>query len=289
MKFQYLFLLISFFIFSTQLNAQGRVKYYEIKTSDGTMHVGKLISDDKNEVVLETEKLGEISIPKYQVSSMKEVKKNKDGSLPTPIQDNEFPTRYFYTTNGFSIPKGDVHASYSFLGPDFQIGITDRITAGLLTTWLASPIVGSVKYTIPHGDKLNFAVGTLLGSLSWISVNSGGILPFGAMTYGTKEKNINVSLGYGAVWTSGDVSGNLLFSIGGAFGNSKSRASFVFDSMLFPSLGNTDFGTNGVLIPGIKLKSRKKPRAFQFGFGIIVSDSTLVPTPFPFLRWLRKY
>ncbi len=289
--FQYL-LFVALFAFSTQTFAQeksGRSKYYSIKTANGTAHIGKLISQDEEKIILDTEKMGEVSIPKYVIEEMEEVKKDKKGNLPEIKQDNEFATRYFYTTNGFSIPQGDVHATFSGISFDVQVGVTDRITAGIQSSYYGVPIIGTIKYSIPFNEKVNFAVGALLGTGSWVLPDFSLALPFAAVTYGDRRNNVNFSVGYGATFMGGEgVADNMLISFGAAL-SGKTRFSLIFDSMLVPGFTNENLGTSGLIIPGFKLRSRKKARAFQFGFGVGVFDGILVPLPLPFFRYLQKF
>jgi hypothetical protein len=37
----------------------------------------------------------------------------------------------------------------SLWGPDFEFGIAENFSVGVMTTWLAYPLVGTAKYSIP--------------------------------------------------------------------------------------------------------------------------------------------
>jgi hypothetical protein len=67
-----------------------------------------------------------------------------------------------------------------------------------MATWIASPLVLAVKYTIPtSNEKINFGFGTLLGTTGYLNQAKGfGGLHWGMVTFGDRAKNVTLSLGY---------------------------------------------------------------------------------------------
>lgn len=161
----------------------------------------------------------------------------------------------------------------------------DNLTIGLLTSWVGTPIIGSIKYSKNLGKNTNIGIGTLLGTGSWASPDFGLALPYGALTIGDHAKNFSFSAGYGAIWGDGNSGGRALFSVGGMT-PLNDTFSFVFDSFIVPGTGDDDGGA--LLIPGLRLQT-KQDKAFQIGFAAIAADGELIPFPLPMLQWFRRF
>lgn len=255
-------------------------KTYVILTYDGGEFLGEIVREDEREVVVETKDRGLISIPKYQIKEMKKVKINEltvDGEY---MPEQVFATRYFFTTNGLPINEGESYVLYNWFGPDFQFGVADNVSLGVITSWLASPIVGSVKYSSQINDNTSFGIGTLLGTGSWISMDFGLALPFASFTLGDRRSNITFSGGYGALWGQGDSDGRTLLSVA-AMTKTGKKSSFVFDSFIVP-------GEGAILVPCIRLQT-EYDRAFQFGFAGFISGDGSETVPIPMVQWYRKF
>lgn len=265
----------------------SKVKTYVITTNDGGEFIGEIISQDAKEVLIQTKDKGQVSIPKYQVKEIREI---KDGDINTGgvyIPDEVFSTRYFITTNGLPIKKGESYILWNLWGPDFQFGVADNLSVGVMTSWLAYPLVATAKYSIPVNDKVNIGVGLLAGTSTWGSGSFffGFALPFGSVTFGDRKSNLTFSGGYGAVAFEGESSGRPLVSVSGMSKVGK-KVSLVFDSFILPpNSGNGSGG--GLLIPGIRLQTAED-KAFQFGFAGIFADGEALPVPIPFVQWFKK-
>jgi len=271
--------------FTDKINAQAEndnTTYLVIK-NDGSRYVGQIVSQDSREVILLTKELGEIAIPKHEIKEIRELSTgevNEDGTLKT---SNPFATRYYITTNAQAISKGDNYIIWNLYGPDIQFGVSDNFGVGLMTSWFGSPIIGSAKYSLVRDKKIGVAVGTLLGTGSWASPQYGIAVPFGSFTYGSIEKNVSLSLGYGAVFGPGSSGGSPLFSLAG-MNRINGRVSLVFDSFVVTE----DNEVAALIIPAIRLHS-SPDKAFQIGFAGVAVDGELLPIPLPFLQWFRKF
>lgn len=245
-----LFLLISAVFISISANSQesaeGEIRHKVIK-QNGVAFVGKIISQDAREVLIETEEVGQVYIPKHEIKEiliLEVGQKTGTGDL--------FATRYFLTTNGFPVKKGENYVQWNLFGPDFQFGVADNFGLGIMTSWVGIPIIGTAKYSIKLGENLNGGLGFLGGTGSWALPRYGLVLPFGFLTLGNKTNNINISAGYAGIfleesvptiineptdWATNyyeynDVSrmeSRPLLSLAGMF-RINSKFSFVFDS-----------------------------------------------------------
>jgi hypothetical protein len=222
-----------------------------------------------------------------------------------------FATRYFITTNGLPIKKGDSYIQWNLYGPDFQFGVSKNFGLGIMTTWVGVPIIAQAKYSFKLSDNVHLGIGTLLGTGSWVAADFGIALPFSSFTIGDRRTNATFSAGYGSVWSDGQSSGRALISFAGMTKISN-KISIVFDSFIVPPSGYKDVTTTdmiynpatqlyeekttttrekrtglGIFIPGIRWQL-SEDRAFQFGFTGFSIDGDMAPAAIPMLQWYRK-
>jgi len=224
---------------------------YAITKNDGRVYLGKILSDDGREILIETEALGNIYIPKASIRSIKKVDE-QDVKRGVYVGENVFTTRYQFTTNAFPIKQGENYAAINLYGPEVHFSVADNLSVGVMATWIASPIALAVKYTFPtENNKLNFGLGTLLGSSGYINQARGfGGLHWAMATYGDRYNNVTASLGYGYFnWgdgsydylipagtyyaTPGDWGQNFNFPNAKAYGTGTSRAPIFGISGMF--------------------------------------------------------
>lgn len=238
----------------------GDTNTYLITKSNGTEYIGKILNDDGREVLIQTETLGKIYIPKADIKSIVLLSDTKSVIRGEYYGSGPFTTRHAFTTNALPIKKGENYAIINLYGPEVHFAVTNHLNIGIMSTWLASPLVFATKYTFPtRNEKLNFSVGTLFGTSGYFNNFQGyGGLHFGNITYGDRKNNITFSAGYGyasnfrgnelikpATYYSTDgfsysylfnnYPANMIkgpiFSIAG-MAKVGSKATFIFDSML---------------------------------------------------------
>jgi hypothetical protein len=235
---------------------------FKVVKQNGVSFSGKILSQNAREILMETAELGLVYIPKHEVREIMTITsngKNNAGEL--------FSTRYFLTTNGFPVEKGDNYVQWNLFGPDFQFGIADNFGVGIMTSWVGMPVIGTAKYSFKIAENFHGGLGFLGGTGSWAFPKYGLVLPFGFLTVGNRVNNINISAGYGAVFaerteevytlidkptdystnsftsvgtTSNDAEGRVLLSLAGTFRLNK-KFSFVFDSfIMLPGKATTE-------------------------------------------------
>lgn len=190
------------FLFTYNASAQSAPKDTSLRLvekHDGTKYIAKIISDDGRELLLETEALGKLYIPKSEVkriSSIDDVGEIKNGEFR---EDSPFSTRYAFTNNALPIKKNEHYAMANLFGPEIHFAITDRLNVGVMTTWIGSPFVVVGKFTIPtYNEKVNFSIASMLGTSGYLNSFKGfGGLHWGTFTYGDRKNNISFSAGYG--------------------------------------------------------------------------------------------
>ena len=264
------------------LEGQQQVRrLYVVIKNDGTEFIGTIVSQDEREVILDTERIGRVAIPKHEIREIREVSP-RDMREGVYVGSNIFSSRYFFTTNGLSLKKGEHYALINLYGPEAHFSLADNFTLGGLTTWVGVPIVVSLKYAVHVTDNLHFGLGLLGGTLSWYNFGSVGGLAYGSVTVGNFNNNLTFSGGYAGVTNGEDFSGSEpLLSIAGMARLGK-NISLVGDSFIYA--GPNPFA---IVMPGLRF-SRTEQRAFQFGFAGVIFEGEAIPFPIPVLGWFLK-
>lgn len=229
-------------------------KVFVIVKHDGARFYGHILSQDAREVLIETEELGQVYIPRHEIREIREVASRELDERGVYVPGEVFSTRYFITTNGLPVQKGENYILWNLYGPDFQFGVSENLGLGVMTSWIGYPIVGSAKYTIPLKNDWHLGLGMLLGTGSWGIPDFLGALPFGAITYGDRVKNFTFSAGYAGLRYKEEIyeynqnywdysenyreetrhEGSFLFSASGMFKVGRTL-SIVFDSFYLPA------------------------------------------------------
>ena len=264
---------------TTKVTSQLK-KTFVITKNDGTEYTGLIITQDEREVLIETKELGRLYIPKHEIKSIRELTPAdvKSGILPG---NNIFSSRYFLTTNGLRMRKGDSYALFNYWGPEIQYSVADGFTLGAMSTWIAMPLIISAKTSFSANDNLHFGFGLLAGTLSWAKWSTVGALPYAAVTLGNSKNNFSISGGYAMVSSEGSSENAPLLSIGCLL-RITDKVSFVGDSFIYMKKGSF-----AIIVPGIRV-SRKPERAFQIGLAAISADGEMIPIPLPMLSWFVR-
>ncbi|NOQ75793.1 MAG: hypothetical protein GQ574_27560 [Crocinitomix sp.] len=262
-----LFSLFVFFLstFSNQAAAQinfadssNTEQLYVIKRHDGVEYIGKILIDNARELLIETENLGQIYLPKSEIKSITRIINKKDIINGEYQQDGPFTTRYTFTTNALPIKKGENYAMINLYGPEVHFAMSDKFSLGVMSSWIVSPMLLAGKYTInTKNEKINFSLGTLMGTSGYLNNFRGyGGLHFANVTFGSRMNNVTLAGGYAYLQPGSknrlDAEGTYysedqyfysyeritsplikgpIFSIAGIT-KVGARASFVFDSMI---------------------------------------------------------
>ena len=284
---------------------------YKVTLNSGKIYVGEILSQDSKEVLLTTKEIGQVLIPKFEISLIEQISDTElsEDGLYKPSET--FATRYFITTNGLPIKKGDSYILWNLYGPDFQFGVSNNFGIGIMTTWVGVPIIAQAKYSFKLSENAHLGLGTLVGTGSWAAADFGLILPYTSFTLGDRRTNATFSAGYGSVWSDGQSSARALISIAGMTKVSN-KVSIVFDSFIVPPSGYKDVTTTdmiynpitqsyeekttttrekrtglSIFIPGIRWQLSEN-KAFQFGFTGFSIDGDMAPAAIPMVQWFRK-
>jgi len=215
MKYIRLILLLSYCSFSAiSLSAQIQdssqqsdtsKQLYLVTKTDGGQFYGYILSDDGREILLMTKTIGKIYISKGDIASIVKVsdtesKKIERGEYSDYRNEGPFTTRYYLTTNALPIKKGENYAMLHLYGPEVHFAISDNLSLGVMSSWIASPIALAAKYSFNSKTNNHVALGTIAGSSGFLMNGSGvGGLHFATYTKGDRKTNLSFSAGYG--WT----------------------------------------------------------------------------------------
>ena len=214
----------------------------KVTKHNGVVLIGEILSDDGREILLMTKKLGKIYIPKADIASIEDADMEKievvDGDLR---EQGPFKTRYYFTNNALPIEKGENYAMVHLYGPEVHFAVSDRLSVGVMATWIASPIGVALKYSIPtKNEKVNLSLGTIMLSSGYLNAARGyGGLHWGTLSYGSPGKNISFSSGFGYVdmgfndsWNNNNYLKKASVSSIAGILPVGDNSSFIFDSMI---------------------------------------------------------
>jgi len=283
--------------------------FYRIIKTDGGELQGEIIKQDNRELLLKTVDGREIYIPQHvisQIVKLSSLELNKKGEF---IDRSPFATRYFMSTNGFSLDEGENYYLINWWGPEMQFGLKNNFSVGLMTTWIGAPIIGTFKKSWKIKKNTHVAIGALIGTGSYSNFDVFGGIPFAAITFGKRTRNISISCGYGAVSDNKTLNNNYpsqqympyqekritdkvgMFSFSGMCKLTRS-VSFIFESFfVLPEDQSEDADFSplsclAVISPGFRFQ-HKPGKAFQVGFtGVIMED---IISPIPMVQWYRSF
>ncbi|MEJ6797442.1 MAG: hypothetical protein QNK75_00255 [Crocinitomicaceae bacterium] len=200
MKYLYISLLLilcSFLGFSQETTFNDSMVV--ITMHNGDKRIGNILSDDGREILFLSKDVGKIYLRKENVQSIVPYK-----SEDFQIVDGEyrstgpFTTRYYFTTNALPIKKKENYGMINLYGPEVHFATSDRFSVGLMTTWIASPMMLAMKYSIPtKNPKVNYGLGTLFGTTGYLNQFRGYAgLHWGMVTIGDRSTNFTLSGGF---------------------------------------------------------------------------------------------
>jgi len=187
--------------FSDAQTQQDSIKT-RVETIDGNEYIGVIKEKTADKIRLKTEKLGEITILTSDIKRISEVAQAiaKDG---TYWLDNPQATRYFWAPNGYNLKAGEGYYQNVWVFFNQAVfGLTDHISAGVgviplfLFDGAPTPAWLTAKFSLPIVEnKFNLGAGALVGTVIGEEKTGFGIL-YGISTFGSKDKNLNVGLGW---------------------------------------------------------------------------------------------
>ena len=180
-------------------SAQPTESMRVIKLNNGNEYIGRILSDDGREMLIETNSVGKIYVQKSEIKSITAYDAEDFTILNSEkVKSTPFSTRYTFTTNALPIKKKDNYYMLNLWGPEFHVAVADNFNIGVMSSWIGSPLAVAAKYSFQtKNPKLNFSVGEIAGSMGYFDLSAYLSLSFANVTIGDRDKNITFAGGYG--------------------------------------------------------------------------------------------
>lgn len=269
---------VLFLTFTAAVEAQDRTgETVRITTTDGSILIGTIEEENEQQIVLLVEGIGRVTVVKTNIRNLQAIDSDRirDGDY---WFENPQGTRYFFAPNAIGLRKasGYYQNAWIFFN-NVNYGVSDNfsIGAGTVPVFLfgvsALPLWVLPKLSIPvSADNVHLAAGALIGGV--IGVGSTGFgLMYGNATFGNRDKNLTVGLGYG--YGGDEWSDTPLVNISGLYRTGK-NFQWLAEIYFLPGIDGSGFGIFG---------ARWAPENFAVDFGL---GRPLSATGFIGLPWL---
>ena len=186
---------------------------YQVETIDGNVFIGKITNSDSLSYIINTGEYGLITVKLNRVSKVFKLS-SRDLSIKSYWHENIQSARYFWAPNAYGLKKGEgYYQNYWVLFNQVSYGFTDYFSVGIRIIPLfifagsPTPVWITPKLSIPIvKNKLNLGVGGLFGAV--LGEEAGFGIVYGTATYGPRDKNISIGMGWGFAgeeWASAPV------------------------------------------------------------------------------------
>lgn len=164
--------------------------FVSIRMSGDKEKVGYLVEQNQDYLVLWTDLLGRIRIPKYEIERIEEV--NEETYVADKDQAPHYSGRYHLLFNGLPQKKGSSTLGLTVASADYQYSSTEYTTVGAVGSWFALSAIASMKHSVPLKDKLYLNMGAYAGG-GYVGLVA---LPYISATYGTERANVTLGGGF---------------------------------------------------------------------------------------------
>ena len=274
------FLLIVCLSVLCQTALSQETRRVQIQTNADRTFIGTIQSESPQEVILLTESLGEVAIPKLNILSITDI---AEGEVVSNEGKNAQPSRYFFAPSGFQLPKGEGYYQNTLLVYNqFSYGVSDHVTIGVP---IVIPFLGgiSVKVGKPlssaneEGHSLHSSAGVLYLVPITGNTNIGAGIAFANLSYGNENNNITFGLGQAFANSGSDVAElteSPLINLGGML--KVGRRKWVMSENYF-SLGGPTTDAQSLLSLGIRA-GRPNESGALWDIALITDGNVIFPS-----------
>ena len=259
----------------------------EIQLNDNRTILGELQELSAEQIQAFSKDLGTLAISRANVKSLRYLPVVAGGQAGIQF-DNPHPTRYFFGPSAIPLRKGERYYQNAYiLANSVQYGISDHFSIGggavIPFAFFITP-----KWGYHVAPKWHLGYGMLAATSFIKDLNFGVAVAYGSATYGTREHNVTLNGGWGAVKQQDPNSSyswrgarRPMFTIS-AMTRISNRVMLVTENWLF-SLREYDFQTEtysmrnrGVLTAGFRFMGEKN----SFDFGVLIPAGEAVAIPY---------
>ena len=180
---------------------------WRVETIDGNEYVGEIVERTAAYLKINTQTLGLLQIPMDQIKRVEEIEPDRIKSDGLWLE-NKYATRYFLAPSGYGLGRGEAYYQNTWvlfnqfswgMGRNFSMGF--GLLPGFLFGGGSTPVWITPKLSFPagkQGSRLSFGAGLLAATSLG---DEGGVvgMGYGVMTFGSRDNNVNVGLGYGVI------------------------------------------------------------------------------------------
>lgn len=234
---------------------QAKPQRWLVETKDGNVIQGVYLGQSEAGVRLLTQSAGEITIPMSAIKSFRILDERSfvNGEY---WFENPNATRYLFSPSAFSLRKGEAYYQNTYLVLNsFNYGVTDRFTIGggfeLISTFLGDPVFFiTPKYSFPISEKWHAGTGVLYVNSTAADDFSGLGIGYGIVTYGNRDNNATLGMGFGVV--DGEFSAEPVITASGMKRVSRKTA-LVTENWFVPSEGYYGVYSYGIRFMGERI------------------------------------
>jgi hypothetical protein len=140
----FILLTLSFSFYSQ--NISDTVVKTRIILYNGNEFIGQIISKDSRDILVLTEERGPIYIPQYEIKNMIAVRQEEYNQNGEFIGEDIFATRYFISTNGLPIKKGEHYVQWPCRSLQMRSTLLNPEQNGILrSVLLPEQVLGALR------------------------------------------------------------------------------------------------------------------------------------------------
>lgn len=271
-----LFLCLLFIVNVFSSQAQSQQDFYKIVTVKKQTFVGELISENDESITLQTESLSRLTIDRVNIKSIEKISPDR---IKNGVYwfENPQSTRYFFSPNAIGLGKGRGYYQNTWvLFNNVNYGVSNNfsIGGGLIPLFLfgtaETPVWLLPKVSVPVvAEKFYVGGGAMIGGIVGADTEALGIL-YGVGTFGNRDKNLSISLGYG--YAGSDISNTPVVNISGMIRTGR-KFYLLSENYFVPGVDES-----GIISTGF----RWAPESFALDFGLfrpLVEAGNLIGIP----------
>lgn len=259
----------------------------EIQLHDNRSIIAALRDLSTNQIQVQNEALGDLTILRTNIKSLRYLPEVAGGQRDI-LFGNPHPTRYFFGPSAIPLKKGERYYQNAYvLANSVQYGVSDHFSIGggavIPFAFFITP-----KWGYQVAPKWHVGGGMLAATSFIKDLDFGLAVAYGSATYGTKEHNVTLNAGWGAVKQQDPNSSYVwrgarrpMFTVS-AMTRISNRLMLVTENWLF-TLREYDFTnesyrlqSQGIFSAGFRFMGEKN----SFDFGIIVPSGQSFAIPY---------
>jgi len=190
--------------------SQDTTTVWVIEMKDGNKLFGRIMKKELKTIFFRTENIGTLAITRKDIKSRRIYEPEIDGeSSIGGWRRNKMYGRYLFTPTGMMQQKGEHYYENKYIFVNhMNLVLSDGFSLGLgmmplfLFDNSNTPVWVIPKFRIPiKGKKFHLSTGIFVGTTLFNEYDDGNIfIPFLAATYGDRNINFSVSVGYGSAF-----------------------------------------------------------------------------------------